>query len=168
MHELAFGVEKSGLPFIWVMRKPPLDEEPFAEDMIPTEFEERVSKQGMVLRGWAPQVRILAHSSVGGFLTHCGWNSVIESLGLGKPLILFHGGNADFGLIARLMHWKKVGFEIERNDADGSFKRDLVAACIKRVMVDPEGEQLRANALAIKEIFGNVKEQVLVRVYSSN
>ncbi|KAG4144371.1 hypothetical protein ERO13_D05G032850v2 [Gossypium hirsutum] len=157
MHELAFGIEKSGLPFIWVVRKPPLDEEPFAEDMIPTEFEERVSKQGMVLRGWAPQLRILGYSSVGGFLTHCGWSSVIESLGLGKPLILFPGGNADFGLTARLMHWKKVGFEIERNDVDGSFKSDLVAACTKRVMVDPEGEQLRANALAIKEIFGNVK-----------
>ncbi|XP_012447922.1 UDP-glycosyltransferase 91C1 [Gossypium raimondii] len=157
MHELAFGIEKSGLPFIWVVRKPPLVEEQFAEDMIPPEFEERVSKQGMVLRGWAPQLRILAHSSVGGFLTHCGWSSVIESLGLGKPLILFPGGSADLGLIARLMHWKKVGFEIERNDVDGSFKSDLVAACIKRVMVDPEGEQLRANALAMKEIFGNVE-----------
>nr|KJB54416.1 hypothetical protein B456_009G033300 [Gossypium raimondii] len=108
MHELAFGIEKSGLPFIWVVRKPPLVEEQFAEDMIPPEFEERVSKQ-------------------------------------------------DLGLIARLMHWKKVGFEIERNDVDGSFKSDLVAACIKRVMVDPEGEQLRANALAMKEIFGNVE-----------
>ncbi|TYI25198.1 hypothetical protein ES332_A05G034600v1 [Gossypium tomentosum] len=157
MHELAFGIEKSGLPFIWVVRKPPLVEEQFAEVMIPPEFEERVSKRGMVLRGWAPQLRILAHSSVGGFLTHCGWSSVIESLGLGKPLILFPGGSADLGLIARLMHWKKVGFEIERNDVDGSFKSDLVAACIKRVMVDPEGEQLRANALAMKEIFGNVE-----------
>ncbi|KAK8351441.1 hypothetical protein V6Z11_A05G032600 [Gossypium hirsutum] len=157
MHELAFGIEKSGLPFIWVVRKPPLVEEQFAEVMIPPEFEERVSKRGMVLRGWAPQLRILAHSSVGGFLTHCGWSSVIESLGLGKPLILFPGGSADLGLIARLMHWKKVGFEIERNDVDGSFKSDLVATCIKRVMVDPEGEQLRANALAMKEIFGNVE-----------
>ncbi|MFQ6638447.1 hypothetical protein Gotur_016998 [Gossypium turneri] len=141
----------------WVVRKPPLVEEQFAEDMIPPEFEERVSKQGMVLRGWAPQLRILAHSSVGGFLTHCGWSSVIESLGLGKPLILFPGGSADLGLIARLMHWNKIGFEVERNDVDGSFKSDLVAACIKRVMVDPEGEQLRANALAMKEIFGNVE-----------
>ncbi|MBA0564546.1 hypothetical protein Golob_009482, partial [Gossypium lobatum] len=47
MHELAFGIEKSGLPFIWVVRKPPLVEEQFAQDMIPPEFEERVSKQGM-------------------------------------------------------------------------------------------------------------------------
>ncbi|TYI25197.1 hypothetical protein ES332_A05G034500v1 [Gossypium tomentosum] len=109
----------------------------------------------MVLRGWAPQLRILAHSSVSGFLTHCGWSSLIESLGLGKPLILFPIGSSNLGLIARLMHWKKVRFEIERNDVDGSFKSDLVAACIKRVMVDPEGEQLRANALAMKEIFGN-------------
>ncbi|XP_040968584.1 UDP-glycosyltransferase 91C1-like, partial [Gossypium hirsutum] len=165
MHELAFGIEKSGLPFIWVVRKPHLVEEQFCrqgrtlplfiEDMIPPSLKNVFSKQGMVLRGWAPQLRILAHSSVSGFLTHCGWSSLIESLGLGKPLILFPIGSSNLGLIARLMHWKKVRFEIERNDVDGSFKSDLVAACIKRVMVDPEGEQLRANALAMKEIFGN-------------
>ncbi|XVE97953.1 hypothetical protein REPUB_Repub03eG0063300 [Reevesia pubescens] len=157
MHELAFGIEKSGLPFIWVVRNPPLVEGQLVEDMIPPGFEERISNRGLVLRGWAPQLRVLAHSSVGGFLTHCGWSSVIESLGLGVPLILFPGASSDLGIVARLMHGKKVGLEIERNDLDGSFTSDLVAESIKRVMVDPEGEQLRANAYAMKEIFGNVE-----------
>ncbi|KAE8682584.1 putative UDP-Glycosyltransferase superfamily protein [Hibiscus syriacus] len=157
MHELAYGIEKSELPFIWVVRNPPLVEERSAEDMIPPGLEERVSERGLILRGWAHQLKILAHSSVGGFLTHCGWSSVIESLGVGKPLILFPVGSSDLGLVARLMQWKKVGLEIERDNVDGSFTNELVAGSIKRVMVDQEGEQLRANAHAMKEIVGSVE-----------
>ena len=157
MHELGFGIEKSGLPFIWVVRNRPLVEGQLVEDIIPSGFEERVSDRGLVLRGWAPQLRVLANSSIGGFLTHCGWSSVIEALGFGQPLILFPVASADLGLIARLMHGKKVGLEIERNDLDGSFTSDSVAMSIKRVMVDPEGEHLRANAYAMKEIFGNIE-----------
>ncbi|XWS70035.1 hypothetical protein CRYUN_Cryun03dG0014600 [Craigia yunnanensis] len=157
MHELASGIEKSGLPFIWVVRNRPLVEGQLVEDIIPPGFEERVSDRGLILPGWAPQLRVLAHSSVGGFLTHCGWSSVIEALGFGVPLILFPVASADLGLVSRLMHDKKVGLEIERNDLDGSFTSDLVAESIKRVMVDPQGSQLRANAYAMKEIFGNVE-----------
>ncbi|GMI81310.1 UDP-glycosyltransferase 91C1 [Hibiscus trionum] len=157
MHELAYGIEKSELPFIWVVRKPPLVEEESVKNIIPPGFEERVSNRGLVLRGWAPQLKILAHSSIGGFLTHSGWSSVIESLGVGKPLILFPVGSSDLGLVARLMHGKKVGLEIDRNNVDGSFTSDSVAMSIKRVMVDPEGEQFRANARAMKEIFGNIE-----------
>ncbi|KAK8581823.1 hypothetical protein V6N13_144823 [Hibiscus sabdariffa] len=154
MHELAYGIEKSELPFVWVVRKPSFVQQQSEEDTIPRGLEERVSNRGLVLRDWAPQLKILAHSSIGGFLTHCGWSSVIESLGLGKPLILLPGVIADLGLVARLMQWKKVGLEIERNDRDGSFTSDAVAESIKRVMVDPE---LRVNADAMKEIFGNIE-----------
>ncbi|XWS72206.1 hypothetical protein CRYUN_Cryun02cG0020400 [Craigia yunnanensis] len=157
MYELAFGIEKSGLPFIWVVRNRPLVEGQLVQDIMPPGFEERVSDRGLIIRGWAPQLRVLANSSIGGFLTHCGWSSVIEALGFGQPLILFPGASSDLGLVARLMHGKKVGLEIERNDLDGSFTSDLVAMSIKRVMVDPEGEHLRANAYAMKEIFGNVE-----------
>ncbi|OMO91696.1 UDP-glucuronosyl/UDP-glucosyltransferase [Corchorus olitorius] len=150
MHELAFGIEKSNLPFIWVVRQK-------GQDMIPPGFEERVSERGLVLRDWAPQLQILAHSSVGGFLTHCGWSSIIEALGLGRALILFSGASSDQGLNARLLHGKKVGLEIERNEVDGSFTSELVAQTIRKVMVDPEGEPLRANAWAMREIFGNEK-----------
>ncbi|XP_022756435.1 UDP-glycosyltransferase 91C1-like [Durio zibethinus] len=157
MQELAFGIEKSGLSFIWVVRNRPSVEGHLVQDIVPPGFEERVSDRGLVLRGWAPQLRVLAHSSIGGFLTHCGWSSVIEALGFGVPLILFPVGSSDLGLVARLMHGKKMGLEIERNDLDGSFTSDLVAESIKRVMVDPQGSQLRANAYAMKEIFGNVE-----------
>lgn len=153
MHELAHGIEISGLSFIWVLGNRQLTEAP---DIIPPGFETRVGDRGLIGRGWAPQLRVLAHSSIGGFLTHCGWSSVIEALGLGRVLILFSGASSDQGLIARLMHNRRVGLEILRDDRDGSFSKDTVAEFMRRVMVDKEGEQLRANAWAMKEIFGNV------------
>lgn len=152
MHELARGIDKSGMSFVWVVSNRQLVEDP---DIIPIGFETRVGGRGLIWRGWAPQLRVLAHSSIGGFLTHCGWSSVIEALGLGRVLILFSGASSDQGLIARLMHSKQVGLEIPRNDIDGSFSSDEVAESIRRVMVDQEGEPLRANAWAMKEIFGN-------------
>lgn len=157
-HELALGIEKSELPFIWVIKNRPLVEGKMGQDMLPPGFEERVSSgRGFVLRGWAPQMRILAHPSVGGFLTHCGWSSVIEALGLGLPLILFSGASADLGLVARLLHEKRVGLEIVRNEVDGSFTSDEVAKIIRMVMVGAEGESIKVNAWAMKGIVGNVE-----------
>ncbi|KAF3439633.1 hypothetical protein FNV43_RR17911 [Rhamnella rubrinervis] len=157
MHELAYGIEKSRLPFIWVINNRPLVEGVVGPDIIPPGFEIRVSGRGLIWRGFAPQLRILAHPSVGGFLTHCGWSSVVEALGLGRPLILFSGASADMGLIARLMQERGLGFEIPRDDKTGSFTSDSVAELIRRVMVDEEGESVRANALAMREIFGSVE-----------
>ncbi|XWS17437.1 hypothetical protein CRYUN_Cryun33cG0067600 [Craigia yunnanensis] len=86
MHELAFGIEKSNLPFIWVVKNRPLVEGKMGQDIIHPGFEERVRDRGLVLRGWAPQLRILAHSSIGGFLTHCGWSSNVRKRDLGHFL----------------------------------------------------------------------------------
>ncbi|XVF35066.1 hypothetical protein REPUB_Repub18cG0112900 [Reevesia pubescens] len=157
MHNLAYGIEKCNLPFIWVIRNRPVlvEGQMGDEDIIPQGFEERVSDRGLVLRDWAPQLRILGHSSVGGFLTHCGWSSIIEALKFGRALILFSGASSDQGLNARLLHGKKVGLEIERNEQNGSFTSDLVARTIRQVMVEPEGESIRVNAWAMREIFGN-------------
>ncbi|GLT79122.1 hypothetical protein SLA2020_506240 [Shorea laevis] len=156
-HELALGIEKSGLPFIWVIKNRPLVEGQMDQDILPPGFEERVSDRGFLLRRWAPQMRILAHPSIGGFLTHCGWSSTIEALGLGLPLILFSGASSDLGLVARLLHGKRVGMEIERNEVDGSFTSEAVAKVIRVVMVEAEGETIRANASAMREICGNVE-----------
>ncbi|PON84446.1 UDP-glucuronosyl/UDP-glucosyltransferase [Trema orientale] len=158
-HELAHGIEKSGLPFVWVVNDRPMVEGKLGSGIIPSGFETRVSGRGVIWRGWAPQLGILAHPSVGGFLTHCGWSSVIEGLGFGRALILFPGGSSDIGLVARLLHSKGIGLEIPRDDKNGSFSRDSVAESIRRVMVDKEGEPLREKARAMREIFGNVELQ---------
>ncbi|CAL8175513.1 unnamed protein product [Prunus armeniaca] len=82
--EIALGLEASGQQFIWVVKKEKSDEEN-KEDWLPEGFEKRVKGRGLVIRGWAPQVPILEHQAVEGFVTHCGWNSVIEAVSAGMP-----------------------------------------------------------------------------------
>nr|XP_015890281.2 soyasapogenol B glucuronide galactosyltransferase-like isoform X2 [Ziziphus jujuba var. spinosa] len=84
--EIAHGLEASGHPFIWVVRKKDNVEygEAFQEG-----FEERMKeiKRDYIIRGWAPQVLILDHPAIGGLVTHCGWNSVLEGVNAGLPMI---------------------------------------------------------------------------------
>ncbi|KAI6693824.1 hypothetical protein NL676_021534 [Syzygium grande] len=89
--KLAIGLESSGKPFIWVIR-PPLGfniKGEFRSEWLPPGFEDRVtgSRQGLLVRNWAPQLYILSHRSTGAFLSHCGWNSIVESLSQGVPIV---------------------------------------------------------------------------------
>ncbi|CAN6460604.1 unnamed protein product [Victoria cruziana] len=88
--ELAAGLERSGQRFLWVLRAPDrgniFTKGTSPEILLPEGFEKRVSGLGLVERGWVPQLQILSHRAVGGFLSHCGWNSCMESLSLGVPL----------------------------------------------------------------------------------
>lgn len=86
LQELGLGLEASNRPFIWVIRGG--EKSQGLENWILEDgFEERTKKKGLVIRGWAPQVLILSHPAIGGFLTHCGWNSTLEGIDAGVPLI---------------------------------------------------------------------------------
>ncbi|KAI3705968.1 hypothetical protein L1987_76218 [Smallanthus sonchifolius] len=149
LSELALGLEHSGLPFFWVIRKSITESTQF-----PDGFLESIKGRGVVHVGWVPQLRILSHSSIGGFLTHCGWNSAIEGLTFGRVLIFFPVMN-DQGLNVRLLSGKKLGVEIPRNEKDGFFTSDSVTESIKLAVVSEEGEELRANAREMKGVFGD-------------
>ncbi|CAI9304200.1 unnamed protein product [Lactuca saligna] len=84
--EIALALEDSKQPFIWVVRKKFGDEEIGG---LPEGFQERIEKEnkGLIMTEWAPQVEILQHPAVGGFLSHCGWNSVLEAVVSGVPLM---------------------------------------------------------------------------------
>ncbi|KAF2602862.1 hypothetical protein F2Q70_00024955 [Brassica cretica] len=86
LKELGLGLEKSQRPFIWVIRGWEKYNE-LAEWFLESGFEETVKERGLLIKGWAPQVFILSHPSVGGFLTHCGWNSTLEGITSGVPLL---------------------------------------------------------------------------------
>ncbi|KAI0523178.1 hypothetical protein KFK09_005570 [Dendrobium nobile] len=77
--EIRAGLEAAGRPFVWVVR-----EDPVAEGNVPVSGEGSV---GFVIKGWAPQLAILKHQAVGAFLTHCGWNSCLEGIAAGVPMI---------------------------------------------------------------------------------
>lgn len=149
LNELALGLERSGFPFFWVIRKSIIE-----SAQLPNGFLERVKGRGIINLGWVPQVRILSHASIGGFLTHCGWNSAIEGLTFGRVLIFLPVMN-DQGLNVRLLSGKKLGVEIPRNEIDGSFTSDSVAESIKLAMMSEEGESLRANVKEMKGVFGD-------------
>ncbi|GAB2265141.1 hypothetical protein Dimus_000206 [Dionaea muscipula] len=105
--EMATALENSGQRFLWVVRAPlpepkngaissfgsssqendRTDEEPSLESLLPEGFMGRVEGRGMVVKSWAPQVEVLSHGSVGGFVTHCGWNSVLEAVWYGVPMV---------------------------------------------------------------------------------
>uniref|UniRef100_K4AJ62 Glycosyltransferase n=1 Tax=Setaria italica TaxID=4555 RepID=K4AJ62_SETIT len=150
VHELALGLELAGVPFLWALRKPTGG---VADaDVLPPGFEERTRGRGLVAMGWVPQISILAHGAVGAFLTHCGWNSTIEGLLFGHPLIMLpiYG---DQGSNARLMEGRKIGVQVATDEDDGSFDRHDVVTAVRAVMSEDESRSVFvANAKKLQEI----------------
>ncbi|KAF2285304.1 hypothetical protein GH714_042346 [Hevea brasiliensis] len=118
----------------------------------------RTKGRGVVCISWAPQLKILAHDSVGGFLTHSGWSSVVEALQHERALILLTF-LADQGFNARILEEKNMGYPIPRNEFDGYFSRDSVAESLRLVMVKEEGKIYREKAKEMKSLFGDREKQ---------
>ncbi|EAZ22169.1 hypothetical protein OsJ_05832 [Oryza sativa Japonica Group] len=85
LFEVGHGLEDSGKPFIWVVKVSEVAT-PEVQEWL-SALEARVAARGLVVRGWAPQLAILSHRAVGGFVTHCGWNSMLESIAHGVPVV---------------------------------------------------------------------------------
>ncbi|XP_050225286.1 UDP-glycosyltransferase 89B2-like [Mercurialis annua] len=138
MDELAAGLEKSGVNFILCVRQQG------DHGVLPEGFEDRVAGRGSIIRGWAPQVAILRHQSVGAFLTHCGWNSVLEAISAGVPMLTWPMGADQFTNAQLLVDELKVGIRV------GESTRKI-----------PESNEL-AKILA-KSVEANVPERVRVK-----
>ncbi|EYU18465.1 hypothetical protein MIMGU_mgv1a006002mg [Erythranthe guttata] len=112
---------------------------------LPPEFMAEVRDRGVVV-GWAPQERVLKHPATGGFLTHCGWNSTIESIANGGLPLICWPFFADQQTNCRYscVEWG-IGFEI-----DTDVKRDDVAAAVREVMDGDKGKKMKERALELK------------------
>ncbi|BBN12055.1 protein MpUGT23 [Marchantia polymorpha subsp. ruderalis] len=144
---IAQGLEASGVPFLWALRLSPGAED-LSSVLLPA-FIERTKGRGFVETKFAPQLQILNHPSTGGHLSHCGWNSTIESICTGVPVISLplHG---DQPLNARaLAEMFKTGLTIPK--PNGVLAGDDVLQSIRSVMLGEEGLQLRRNAQGLKK-----------------
>lgn len=141
--EIARGLELCEVRFVWVVRLPSM------ENALPRGFVERVKERGRVVEGWAAQARILSHPSIGGFVSHCGWSSVMESLYIGVPVIGMPI-KYDQPINARAVVNAGVGVEVVRG-GDGCFGGEEVAKAINTVFVEESGEEMRRRAREMSE-----------------
>ncbi|XP_021817336.1 7-deoxyloganetin glucosyltransferase-like isoform X3 [Prunus avium] len=142
--EFAWGLANSNKAFFWVIR-PDLVGEGKSVVVAP-EFVEETKGRGL-LASWCPQEQVLSHPAIGGFLTHSGWNSTIESVGGGVPMICWPF-NADQQTNCRYCcsEWG-IGLEIE-----GDVKRYYIEGLVRKLMEGEEGKKLRKIALEWKKL----------------
>ncbi|KAH0699263.1 hypothetical protein KY284_013478 [Solanum tuberosum] len=153
LKEIKIGLEKSEVNFLWVVRK--------SIDEINDGFENRVKNRGLVVTEWVDQREILNHGSVEGFLSHCGWNSVVESI-CAKVPILAWPMMADQHLNARMVVEEiKIGLKVETRDGSvrGFVKCEGLEKPIRELMEGDKGKEARKKVNEIGEAAINaVKE----------
>ncbi|PON81572.1 UDP-glucuronosyl/UDP-glucosyltransferase, partial [Trema orientale] len=152
--ELLLGLELSGLPFLAALRPPSGAESSSIEDALPDGFLERVGGRGVVHGGWVQQPQILEHPSVGCFVTHCGWGSLMEALVNTCELVLIPNRGDQFYNARLLGSSLKVGIEVEKGEEDGLFTRESVSKAIRIVMEEDSevGREVRANRAKLREL----------------
>ncbi|KAM0939435.1 putative hydroquinone glucosyltransferase [Dioscorea sansibarensis] len=158
MEELALGLEMSGQRFLWVVKSPNEHDSSSSLstaqslknplEFLPRDLMERTKGLGMVLSSWIPQMKVLRHASTGGFLTHCGWNSSLESIVNAVPLIAWplyaeQRLNAVF-----LAEGLKIALTVGKDD-DGLVRREEISRVVKCLM---EGDKGRRTREKIKEL----------------
>ncbi|XP_006365665.1 beta-D-glucosyl crocetin beta-1,6-glucosyltransferase-like [Solanum tuberosum] len=162
MEEVAYGLELSNVHFIWVVRFPKEEQVVSLEDVLPQGFLQRnIGEKGRIIECWAPQTTILKHPSIGAFLTHCGWNSTLECIEFGVPIIaLPMNFYSDQPLNARLIVENGVAVEMAR-DGNGKIHRGNVAETIKNVFFGEKntGEDLRRKVKGLRENIKLLREE---------
>ncbi|KAL5539466.1 hypothetical protein UlMin_043144 [Ulmus minor] len=159
--EIAHGLELSKVNFIWAIRFPK-GERVKIEEALPNEFLKIVGDRGMVMEGWAPQGTILKSDRVGGFVSHCGWSSIMESIKFGVPIIAIPM-QYDQPLNARLVEDIGVGLEVKR-DNNGEIQGGELVNVIKKVVTEKSGESVRKKVGEMREKLENKGDQEMDEV----
>ncbi|GFP86765.1 7-deoxyloganetin glucosyltransferase [Phtheirospermum japonicum] len=139
--EFAWGLANSDQCFLWIIRPDMVSGE---KAILPEEYSREVEERAMMV-GWCSQERVLAHPSVGGFLTHSGWNSTIEGISEGVPMIcwpFFAEQQTNCRYVCK--DWE-MGLEIE-----GEVRREKVSELVKVLMEGEKGKEMRKKALEWK------------------
>ncbi|KAK9121247.1 hypothetical protein Syun_018864 [Stephania yunnanensis] len=157
--EIAIGLERSEQRFLWVVRSPPLDEqmkrllvappEPTLQNLLPEGFLDRTKDRGLVVKTWAPQVKVLNHESIGGFVTHCGWNSILEALCAGVPMVAWPlYAEQRFNRVVMVEEMKLCLSMEELEGSDGLVSAEEIERKVRQVLMD---SQLRERTMKARE-----------------
>ncbi|KAG6745977.1 hypothetical protein POTOM_050487 [Populus tomentosa] len=142
VEEIAWGLKASNRPFLWVLKE--------SEKKLPAGFLNSVGETGMVV-SWCNQLEVLAHQAIGCFVTHCGWNSTLEGLGLGVPMVCVTE-RSDQPMNAKFVEdvWK-VGVRTKKDEV-GIVTREELEKCIRGAMDGESGEEIKRNANKWREL----------------
>ncbi|KAI3471177.1 hypothetical protein Pfo_027840 [Paulownia fortunei] len=155
LKEMALGLEKSGKRFLWAVRSPPgkrssaTPEEPDLDALLPEGFLERTKDRGLVLKSWAPQMEVMGHESVGGFVTHCGQSSLLEAVSFGVPMIgwpLYAEQRMNRVFMIEEM---KVALPLEES-ADGFVTAAELEKRVRELMDSKMGKEVRRRVTELK------------------
>lgn len=145
MEEMAYGLRMSNCPFLWVVRASEMDK-------LPKDFNPLASEKGLVVE-WCNQPEVLDHRALACFLSHCGWNSTLEALSHGVPLVAM-GQRYDQTTNAKFVEdvWG-IGVRVERGE-NGIIGREEIAMRIKQVVEGDEGIgiEIKKNVCKWKEL----------------
>ncbi|KAH7860965.1 hypothetical protein Vadar_020038 [Vaccinium darrowii] len=137
LREFAWGLANSKHPFLWVVRPDIVSGD---SAILPSEFLEETKERGLLV-SWCPQAEVLSHPSVGAFLTHCGWNSMLETVCGGVPVICWpFFADQQTNCRYSCTHW---GFGVE---VDHDVKREEVEDLVREMMEGEEGKEMRSKA----------------------
>ncbi|XP_064991869.1 UDP-glycosyltransferase 73C5-like [Musa acuminata AAA Group] len=157
--DIGLGLEASDHPFIWVMRYSEESAEKI-EQWLAGGFEERVGSRALIIKGWAPQLMILSHPAIGGFLTHCGWNSILEAISAGIPMITWPHFTDQFLNERMIVDVLKVGVPVGVKEpnfigmqrSETMVSRNDVERSVRTLMDEgKEGEERRQRAERLGE-----------------
>ncbi|RCV13491.1 hypothetical protein SETIT_2G351000v2 [Setaria italica] len=155
LREIAAGLERSGHRFLWVVRAPlragpGRPSEPDVDALLPDGFSERTKGRGLVVKHWAPQVEVLHHNATGAFVTHCGWNSVLEGVKAGVPMLCWPLYSEQKMNKVFMVEEAGIGLEVVWCQ-QGLVEAGEVEAKVRLVMESEEGERLRSRVAALKD-----------------
>ncbi|KAL5707806.1 hypothetical protein ACHQM5_018667 [Ranunculus cassubicifolius] len=139
--EFAWGLANSKHNFLWVVR-PDLVIGGEDDADFPVEFMTEIDGRGMIITGWCPQEKVLCHASVAGFLTHSGWNSMLDAICGGVPVVNWPCfGDQHTNCRNSCVHWG-IGLQIDRD-----VKRFDVERTVKELMESEKGKEMKRKCM---------------------
>ncbi|XP_015081699.1 zeatin O-glucosyltransferase-like [Solanum pennellii] len=150
IQELAMGIENSKQKFLWVLRdadKGNIFDDETRKARLPEGYQERTEGTGVVVTDWVPQLEILGHTSIGGFMSHCGWNSCMESMTMGVPILAWPMHSEQPWNATLITEILEVGIQVtEQAHQMELVNSTTIEKVVNRLMVSKEGEELRSKA----------------------